>query len=184
MDIRIKKTQQAVFRSFAELLYTKPYSQITIQDILDHSKVGRSTFYAHFHTKEDLLRSICSDILLPSSDSEINTQKRVPKAVPAVIPEFNKLIRNILYHIQTKNYELKAIVGNECKPLFLSYFDEQLSTILEPLTDYFPYKIPKEFLLSYLVNSLSGCIIWWMHHTQYSCEDICVFFLSLNSEWN
>ena len=184
MDIRIKKTQQAVFRSFTELLYMKPYSQITIQEILDHSKIGRSTFYAHFHTKEDLLRSLCSDILILSSDSDINMQRRVSKETAAIIPEFNKLIRSILYHIQSKNFELKAIANNECRPLFLTFFNEQLSIMLEPLTDYFPYNIPKEFLLSYLVNSLSECVFWWMQHAQYSCEDICGYFFSLNSEWN
>lgn len=184
MDKRIIKTQQAVFHSFAELLYSNPYSQITIQDILNHSKIGRSTFYSHFHTKEELLKGLCSDILSLPAVPDISTQKRIGKETTAVIPEFNKLIRSILYHIQSKSFELKAVICNECKPIFLSFFNERLSIILGPLTDYFPYNIPKEFLLSYLVNSFSGCIIWWMQHPQYSCEDICGFFLSLNSEWN
>src|SRR5258708_34153749 len=34
----------------------KGYEAITIQDIIDEADVGRSTFYAHYTGKEDLLR--------------------------------------------------------------------------------------------------------------------------------
>ena len=38
-----------------ELLGGQDYDSITVQDVVDRADVGRSTFYAHFESKEDLL---------------------------------------------------------------------------------------------------------------------------------
>lgn len=58
LDRRIQKTLQHLQNALAELIAEKDYEDITIQDILDRANVGRSTFYAHFENKDQLLRSI------------------------------------------------------------------------------------------------------------------------------
>jgi len=40
-----------------DLILQKGYEAVTIQDIIDKASVGRSTFYAHFESKEQLLYS-------------------------------------------------------------------------------------------------------------------------------
>ena len=62
MDRRQRKTRQAIYDAFAGLLEKKSYSGITVQDIIDKADIGRSTFYSHFETKDELLRSLCSEI--------------------------------------------------------------------------------------------------------------------------
>lgn len=46
-----------------ELLEEKNFNKITVTDLANHSGLTRSTFYAHFATKEELLKSILDNVL-------------------------------------------------------------------------------------------------------------------------
>ncbi|MBO9201550.1 MULTISPECIES: TetR/AcrR family transcriptional regulator [Niastella] len=54
-DRRIQKTKKLLADSLGQLMREKEYDAITIQDIIDKANVGRSTFYAHYESKEKLL---------------------------------------------------------------------------------------------------------------------------------
>ena len=54
-DRRIERTRRRLKGALAELLAERDYDQITVQNIVDRADVGRSTFYAHYESKEDLL---------------------------------------------------------------------------------------------------------------------------------
>lgn len=58
LDRRIQKTLQLLQNALVELIAEQDYGDISIQDILERANVGRSTFYAHFENKDQLLRSI------------------------------------------------------------------------------------------------------------------------------
>jgi AcrR family transcriptional regulator len=45
MDRRQRKTREAIFRAFTLLLSEKPYSKITIQEIIYRADIGRTTFH-------------------------------------------------------------------------------------------------------------------------------------------
>ncbi len=55
VDRRVRKTRRALSRALIELVLEKGYEDVSVQDILDRADVGRSTFYAHFESKEMLL---------------------------------------------------------------------------------------------------------------------------------
>lgn len=55
VDRRVRKTQSAIYAAFASLIVERGYDAISVQQIIDEADVGRTTFYAHFKSKDDLL---------------------------------------------------------------------------------------------------------------------------------
>ena len=55
MDRRTRKTQSAIYSAFVSLIVERGYEAISVQQIIDEADVGRTTFYAHFRSKDDLL---------------------------------------------------------------------------------------------------------------------------------
>ena len=56
IDRRAARTRRSLHKALIALIVRKNYEAITIQDIIDEADIGKSTFYAHFTGKEDLLR--------------------------------------------------------------------------------------------------------------------------------
>jgi AcrR family transcriptional regulator len=55
-DRRTARTRRALQDALITLILRKGYEAVTVQDIIDEADIGRSTFYAHYTGKEDLLR--------------------------------------------------------------------------------------------------------------------------------
>jgi AcrR family transcriptional regulator len=55
-DRQIQRTRLQVITALLELLEHTTYDQLTIQQVCEQANIGRSTFYAHFQGKDDLLR--------------------------------------------------------------------------------------------------------------------------------
>lgn len=70
MDRRQRKTREAIFKAFTELLSQKDFNNITVGEIIERADVGRATFYAHFETKDYLLKELCSELFCHIFDAE------------------------------------------------------------------------------------------------------------------
>lgn len=55
-DRRVRRTREALQRAMVELIREKGFEATTIAEIAERADVGRSTFYAHYADKEDLLK--------------------------------------------------------------------------------------------------------------------------------
>jgi AcrR family transcriptional regulator len=54
-DRRVERTRQQLHATLLHLVERRAYARITVGDITRRANVGRSTFYAHYRSKEDLL---------------------------------------------------------------------------------------------------------------------------------
>ena len=62
-DRRVQRTKTSLRAALIGLAREKPYDSIAVKEILDRANVGRSTFYAHFRDKKDLLESGIHEML-------------------------------------------------------------------------------------------------------------------------
>lgn len=69
-DPRPARTRALLFGALVELIQQKRWDKIRVQDILDRTGVGRSTFYAHFDNKFDLLTAEIPNVTLPISAAD------------------------------------------------------------------------------------------------------------------
>jgi AcrR family transcriptional regulator len=65
IDRRVVRTRQQIDAAFVELLHRRAYGSIRVSDITKKAGVGRATFYAHYSSKDELLRSQFSRIVAP-----------------------------------------------------------------------------------------------------------------------
>jgi AcrR family transcriptional regulator len=56
-DRRVRRTKHALGAALVELMVAEEFDGITVQQVIEKAKVGRTTFYAHFRNTDDLLLS-------------------------------------------------------------------------------------------------------------------------------
>lgn len=101
MHDKINSTTQKIYDAFAAVLLEKNYKDVRIQDVLDKSGVARSTFYAHYKTKEDLLKSICSTIFGHVFSHSLEEEKSHDFSKSSML-DYKHFITHIFYHCTTK----------------------------------------------------------------------------------
>ncbi len=55
-DRRIQRTRELLRSAMVSLIKEQGFEALTVQHIIDRANVGRSTFYSHFRSKDDLMK--------------------------------------------------------------------------------------------------------------------------------
>jgi AcrR family transcriptional regulator len=157
MDRRSQRTRQLLMQALLELVCTENYDKITIQDIVDHANVGRSTFYVHFQDKNDLLRSGFGHVL----DTTVQQIK---------LDHEGQLIFDtaVLFQHATGHYEVyKTLIWGSGHDVMISDGHEMLSLKIE---DRLALLLPEDYLppvpLTIVAYSVAGTLLlllkWWL----------------------
>jgi len=86
-DRRTARTRAAVMSAFIAILLDEGYESLTVERIVQGANVGRSTFYLHFKSKEDILRQ---SMARPSSVLAVLVGNELPReAVTAQLRHFH-----------------------------------------------------------------------------------------------
>lgn len=165
MDRRQKKTRDAIFTAFESLLAEKNYNRISVQEIIDKADVGRTTFYAHFETKDSLLQELCNDLF----DHVFSTNPEVETSHDFSLGQGNshKVVTHILYHLQDSKKNITRLFFGESKDIFIAYFKRYLDEmIIKYILKGIKQKsspVPESFLQNHISSSFVNTIEWWIN---------------------
>ncbi|MDE6442569.1 MAG: TetR/AcrR family transcriptional regulator [Clostridia bacterium] len=177
MDRRIQKTRTAIFAAFDKLIQKNAYAKISVQDIIDEANIGRSTFYEHFETKDELLRQKCTD-LFEHIFSPHGTERTHDFSSATT---FGQKIPHILYHLLDDKKVVKGILSSESGEIFLQYFRSYLIETIgkEKLS---VQDVPEEFLQNHIAGSFIEMVRWWVNRDfKDSPENLSRYFLNVLS---
>lgn len=175
MDRRQQKTRKAIFKAFRALLEKKRYDHITVQEIIDEANVGRSTFYAHFETKDLLLEAMCGDLFYHIFQSD-------PCPFSGKDNDLQGKLAHVLWHIRDSKNDLSGILLSDSGVLFMQYFKEHLKQLFAPDLEQLRGDVPADFALNHLIGSFAETVSWWMRENLTTePETVATYFMSLTN---
>ena len=164
MDRRQQNTRAAIFAAFTSLLSQKSYSKITVQDIIDTANVGRTTFYAHFETKDDLLKTLCEELFGHIISSAMDCTHTHGLYSDRNVPE--SVFCHLLQHLQEDENNILELLSCESSELFLRYFKDSLNQLIQSQfvdqNRQTNQKIPRDFLVNHISGSFVEMVLWWI----------------------
>lgn len=154
---RVMKTRREIHQALFILLQTKPYSKITIQDIIDQAEIGRSTFYLHFETKDELLLSLISNIFESFSKDFISDGNN-----SYVLP-----IKEIFIHVQENHRILYGIYQSDSGDVLFAKIQEYWNNVLAQQILMHPElnrktDVPVELYVNHITGSVINMLKWWL----------------------
>lgn len=159
-DRRSQRTRRLLHQAVLALMQEKRYDSITVQDIIDRADVGRSTFYAHYQDKEDLVNShlqeILDDLSQPLVDATPNSRRLLPTLA-------------LFQHVRENQSLFEAMGGGRGLDLLLEkaqiYWRKQLVTDLQARLGNEQKSAALLFLVgSYFTGTLVIFLKWWFEY--------------------
>ena len=167
-DRRSQRTRQLLSEALVQLIQEKDYSTITVNDIIERANVGRSTFYIHYPSKDDLL--------LDQMDRVIESLSQ--GAPPQEFPYFPSL--GFLQHVGGDHYELyKALVWGPGMDLITKHLQKSLSQKVEQGLQISGrnFEVPLPILANFITGSFLNLLKWWLENKRvYSPEQMDEFY--------
>ena len=165
IDRRVQKTRQALQNALIELTLEKGYDAVMVQDILDRANVGRSTFYAHYQDKDDLLMNHLGSL---QKAFEAHAQPIVGHHT-VEHGEFGGQVNLplfVLRYVENQPRLFKALLGKHGSPKHSSYFQNFLGKyILSILRNHSKAPLSPqqvEMVAAYLTSAFLSLLVWWI----------------------
>ena len=158
MDRRQRKSRKAIFEAFEALMAQEHYSQVTVAQIIERADVGRSTFYAHFETKDQLTERICAEMfdhVFEGVNADCITHAQLET------PDLQGQLAHLLYHLRDSHGGVCGKLLMEGEPHFTAYFRTKLAGLFASDMPLVPSGIPKDFMEGLLVSAFCEAVAWW-----------------------
>jgi AcrR family transcriptional regulator len=162
LDRRIQRTRLALHRALISLMVEKGYEAVTVRDVIDRADVGRSTFYAHYLGKEDLLRSGLKEL-----GRELHARQRAALAGQAGTRQRLAFSLAFFEHAYSHRETYQAIAGRRSGAIVLDGMRAMLAELVRGDFKAMPpgrraSDLPRDAVVEFVVGSLMSLLIWWL----------------------
>ncbi len=148
---RVEQTRAWIVQSFYELLGKRPYGDIHVNEIVGNAGVGRSTFYDHCKSKDQLLEQSLTGVLTVLADA-------------ATVGGNIDAVERTLSHFWDMRHRIRGLAFGTTEPLV----SQQLAGLIEHRLDALcrerriELAIPGRLAAAQLAGSQIGMIRAWL----------------------
>lgn len=185
LDRRVQKTRKLLQDALVELVSEKDFESVKIQEILDRANVGRSTFYAHFQDKNELLHSCFEDLakLFEHNNSWLlEGNKGFGDSINA------GSVLNLFRFVGRNQRLFKALLGrqgvailNHPIPIYEYLFTHMHETLKRVNSRDERALLQTEMEAHYFANAFIGMVRWWVEKDMpYTAEEMDKLFRQLS----
>ncbi len=163
IDRRVARTRTMLQKAHLSLILEKGYEATTVEDICEAANVGRSTFYAHYTSKDDLRRSGLENLRRLLVDRQEDAQARSGDIRDRSLGFSLTMFEHARDHIDL----YRALVGGRGGAIALSTIRQILSDLVRnELVATADKKsadaISCELAVQYVVGALMAVMTWWL----------------------
>lgn len=169
-DRRVEKTKRALFEALVELMVEKGYEAISVADIAERANVGRSTFYAHYADKEDLLQESLQGLRQHLTTATPPRQKADVPVHPALAFSLPMLL-----HVQEVRDLFCALAGKQQGAPVHSQLHVMLADLVQEALDAenIATAQPSVLMAEAIVGGFLSVATWWMNgHEELTAEEV------------
>lgn len=179
MDRRQRKTRESIFHAFVQLLSEKNIGKITVGEIIDRADVGRATFYAHFPTKDFLVKELCEELFCHIFDGADNILEH-HHIFQCDAPD--SVFLHLFQHLKRNDNHILKLLTSQNNELFSDYFKKGLTNLTEHYLDLLSHskapELPESFWINHIAITFMETVRWWAAHgMEESPEEIHRYFL-------
>ena len=170
-DLRVIKTRKLIYQTLLELMKEKTFEEIKVSDICSKAMINRSTFYAHYEDKYELLVDFLSN-LKEEFVSELNKGNKENFSIREY---YIRLISLFLDHIDSKRDVYTAIMVNNRSSIMM---DILLSVVNDDILNRFKktdinLKVPPEVISKFYLGGVINIGMEWLSNSnKYTKEEI------------
>ena len=162
MDRRVERTRESLQKALIELIAEQGYDSITIQEIVDRADLGRTTFYLHYNSKDELFMS-CHEAIISEFHLGLLHPLTREELLSLQIPT---QMRSAYHHLEEGRALLYPIFQGKDSHLILRQIRDRSAREIEAnLRMIFVEEdsaIPFEMLANYLVGAQIALMQWWL----------------------